>query len=247
MLTDLEIGEKNGVRVRSDSEILHDSAMGILDLASLFRKQLDDLKEEICQSKGLLRVFVHPFFEEYSTKERFQNASPTAKATEISNLILRLIENDSKNKPPILILEDYRYEEETRKRLLSHIPKGQKLYILKTYHEMGIPRFTQEYLDEEKEWPKLYTVLDEVGVKRVLIGGMNLGVNVGVTNGNYALNRQMQEKGAINDEWSVGQCVGRVAGRLSQKYDVEISCFAYPDNRNSFHEIIGRNTSVPKK
>ncbi|MBI2639405.1 MAG: hypothetical protein HYW90_00735 [Candidatus Sungbacteria bacterium] len=190
------------------------------------------LKEKIKQAKGLIRVFIHPDFERYSGFESIkEQPEDVEKLRQEEQIFRRILSSESTATPPIFIFEDgwesldYQQKEERLERLTAN-----DLFLVRTYPANPDPlplhkkpgsswRVLNEAERERREeditfmWQWLAEELKKLGVKKILIGGLEFYVTG-------------------DKDKSHSGCMGIAMNKLKKYgFDVEISALTWPDKR----------------
>jgi len=187
------------------------------------QKTLEEFKSGVEKSKGLAMIFVHPYFvtenEEWNRHENNESlaAARTMRRTDA------FIGSESKNKPPIIIFEESHRIQETAEHIRSLT--GTSVLIMPTISGTSIPALpgsnhVVSSQERAKAWPPIIRSLKYLGVKKILLGGMYLGMTTTWTH----------EK-----QIHLTECVGGVYGALSYDFEVEISSFTFPTTRKDVY------------
>lgn len=203
-----------------------------VDFLMLSQEEEDAFKKRIEQNKGLVRIFVHPYYEKitpYYSKKR-------AEKIEAINLALqKMLSLPEEKTPPILFFE----EKEKRSKLeenIGDIELKNRIYTIPTHESSPEPFIHKKGVTEEekmKNWTPVIEKLKALGVKKALIGGMQFNV--------YLLGRTYKNE---PDEIVLDYCVGEAIKRLSKDFETEISCLSLPENRRKYEEIKKRANKV---
>jgi len=186
----------------------------------VFRKRLE-------ASGGVARAFVHPFYEDHDqggeagslyVKDRFKGDRVSKE--EIQQVFFKLLKMPKEKTPPLLIFEERSFlggmEEILEKNVGTEMQND--LYIVPTVNDGSIPvRRPGDPGDAPSRWQKFNASLKELGLKKVLIGGMYL------------------IKGGPASSQRYAGCVGQATEALQNDFEVEISALSYPQNRSDFH------------
>lgn len=202
----------------------------IVDFLTLSQEQEDALKQRIEENQGLIRVFIHPYYEKTSySKER-------AEKIKAMNLALQKILSLPEEKtPPILFFE----EKEKMPKLeenMGDIELKNRIYTIPTHESSPEPSIHKKGVIEKEKmrnWTPVIEKLKALGVKRALIGGMQFKVHI--------LGRTSKNE---PDEIVLDYCVGEAVKRLSKDFETEISYLNFPENRKKYEEIKKRATRV---
>jgi hypothetical protein len=190
---------------------------------------------------GLVRVFVHPFYENYYEKGsggKILKRSETpwhkdfsdehkdklSRLKAMQDVLIKFLESDKEDTPPIIVFEERIFLREFIMELSKRAKNiKNNIYLVQTVVGRATPKVDdkEEYtnLEAGRNWHMLNDVLSEMGVKKALIAGGYL---------------------ELDSEFSdyYDRCVGGAVRGLNLDFDVEISGLTYPhsrmdDNRNS--------------
>lgn len=213
----------------------------LLELAPGEKQKLQDRIEKW---HGLVRIFVHPMYEKWrGNEEQYLKDPDKIKLVQIERVLAELLAMPEEKTPPIIIMEETAYASKVQEWLRDN-PAGSSqngVYFVKTCPNNSTPQLTdkEELTDEEKRaaWDKLIETLDDCGVKKILIGGMQLEL------GPYGIN----DWGECAPDWTgkdpyMSRCVGIAISYLSKdkagKFDVELSALTDSgDGRNYFNNF----------
>ncbi len=212
-------------------------------------------------SKGLIRIFVHPFFEVHNHPEvyaedpDFPNEEP--KNRDVDTVLQRVLEKKPEKAPPVIVLEEEKHLKKTGE-YLSFFAKesGSRSYLVPTMASSPRPKLTPpgvpDVAKSPEAWQRLTSELWDLGVRKAIIGGMYLNVrdreNVPKEDGGEALKkdwdavfdsyrRQRERQGAENTDYYLTNCVGWTVGELSRAgIETEISFATYPHSRREVQE-----------
>lgn len=198
------------------------------DLLSLSESESRELKQRIDKWKGVVRVFVHPYFIEASypreSHKDFPGHEITGKAVE------QLIGEPVSKTPPIFIFEEIGRINETTEKL-SGI-KGQPAFMIAT-ETSGI-----KFADKEWNYDRLKNLFATLGIKRIIVAGQFLGIfpNTLVDKGNLLI-----PQGFGLEEYKpwMNGCAGEVIDSLQDsRFSIELSNFNYPDSKRDLRRIM---------
>lgn len=208
---------------KGDAEYHHGLIKNFLTLPE---PDLKILKNEIKDSKNLIRIFVHPYFEEPQKKMSRREE----KIEKMQGVIEKVLGSKSEKVPPIFVME----EEDRISRLKYLIQDiiANKVYIIPTYSGSPEPKFKPKGALKEKEfflpaketWEKLIKKFKNLGVEKIIIGGMYLGVS----NSLYGKEKEPR----------LLRCVGDTINHLSRDFEVEISNLTFPDSRKKYKKVL---------
>lgn len=181
--------------------------------------ELDEAKQklleaEINQNRGLVRIFVHPYYDVYDSTVSLNDSK---KAGLVRNGLVKVIEKNGNN-IPLLVMEETGKESKTAGKLKSLIDPNinAKIYFIPTKDGFSTPQIpNQPKIDDYKRWKILVDKLEELGVKKILIGGMFLWI----------------DSRGRDEEMTGDGCLGAAIKKLSPHFEVKISNFSNPDGR----------------
>lgn len=141
-------------------------------------EEQEQLRQSLRQSRGLLLVLVHPFYESFTEETRI--SSMGVSSTIVEERIARALRNKSANHLPVLILEEERNVQKTKDRIGVNASL-RALHYIRTLPQSGTPMIAHE-LGSEKAWRVTSEFLRYVGVQKVYIGGQYRRELVGCVN-----------------------------------------------------------------
>lgn len=207
-----------------------------VDFLNLSPEQEDELKKSIEENNGLVRIFVHPFFNKITPNYKKERAEKI----KVMNLALQKILSLPKEKtPPILFFEEMEKisELEDNIQAIGTTEFKNKVYTVPTFRKDPEPAILDTdgrlIRNPEKHWKVMNEKLKSMGVKKIFIGGMEFLT--------YALGRSWPNE---PDKIEFLGCVGESVRRLSKDFDVEVSHLAFPDNRKDLDEIKKRANKI---
>lgn len=146
------------------------------DLLELTPRQVDSLRLRVIEWNGLVRVFVHPMFEKWHyPPDQYSEHLDHKKLVEIEKALSRLVTLPEIKTPPIIIMEEhYRIENLENWLVRNHFGRAQlNIYYVRTWENTSHPMIDPcAYFPPQ--WEPLVNRLDSVGVKKILMGGMQL-------------------------------------------------------------------------
>jgi hypothetical protein len=203
------------------------------DLFRLDGAQLEALKARVKKLDGLVRLFVHPFFIEARTEYGLARQ----KITFINRAINALATSDPDRVPPLVIMEGQEKLPELARNLENHSGKASSngaefkdiyvvptkaadnpepalIYAIDTGLSTGPKNAAQ--LQSQANWMALISKLHELGVTKILVGGMLVDV--------------IETASAVGaGELRARQCVGVTVNRLKNDFEVELSNLSYSE------------------
>lgn len=235
-----------------------------LNLWELSPEEKRALVERIEENKGLVRIFVHPFFEIHNIPEShtayvedpdFPDEEPGGR--DVDAILQRILEKEPEKTPPVIVLEEEKHVGKSGE-YLSFLSKesGTVSYLVSTMASSPRPKLTPPGVPDSAKspeaWQKLTSELWDLGVRRAIVGGMYLGVrdreNVPKEDGGEQLKkdwdavfdsyrRQRERQGAENTDYYLTNCVGWTVGELSRAgIQTEISFAAHPHSRRDIQK-----------
>ncbi|MES2314456.1 MAG: hypothetical protein V4524_00770 [Patescibacteria group bacterium] len=210
------------------------------DLLELTSKQREFLRLRIAKWYGLVRVFVHPMFERWHFPPGEYSKHPDHKRlVEIEKALSRLVTLPERKTPPIIIMEeDYRLE--NLKNWLAQNPFGQSqrnVYYVRTWKNTSHP-LVDPHSYYPPQWEPLVKRLGSVGVKKILMGGMQFTAS------------------AFGSDWTgkrprVDYCVGIALSYLSNdkagKFNVDLSALVDCSRSREFYIQCVNETRLKKQ
>ena len=192
------------------------------ELFDLDENQKQELRRRVEESKGLIRVFIHPIAE-------LKSGEPIENHDRVLQTLSRTI--SSEKSPPVIILENFRavdgWKEAFRKNETDSLRLAKDIYLVPTIFDYPYPvipgKPAPEERDEEDQlkdkdleyieegFRNFIEYLNGLGVKKVLVGGTSLKIIDG----------------------HITQCVGnfiQMMNELSDK-DMKLSLGTAPLNR----------------
>lgn len=199
-------------------------------LRNLWELSIEDheaLAKRIESNRGLIRIFVHPFFE---TAEHYRADSKEAERIQRIDIALQKMAKMEPNKtPPILLFEPYAKINELAAKLTKD--SKNEFYTIPTQSHSPQPYFDGDNigLDQDIHWSKNWSVfidwLKEMRVKKIILGGQYL--IIGSRFGIPSSPKDLEVRG----------CVGAAGRMLAKDFEVEFSNFAQPETRKEAKEI----------
>ena len=220
----------------SESERKEDKSRKIfLDFFELSKEQELLLQEGVEKNNGLIRVFIHPYY-----KAPEEELEEPLKIVLIDKAIKKILYLAPDKTPPVFIFEEERKINRLRDSFEFEAQFLQnRIYIVPTFMDSSWPKIgslngsrnekQQEIFDREEEWDFLNRRLKELGVKKILMGGMNLYIET------------KPRPGKID----FCGCVGGAINHLGPEFKVDISNLTLPDGRKQFKQaIIKKNKNL---
>lgn len=255
--------EAANFRFPENREVDESRAINIYELSP---DEKEELKTRIQQSDGLVVVAIHPYFDDnYAASSRdplFNDVNEKKKVQNqrIQNVLKRVLAKPEF--PPVLVFEDWDYLSSTAEKLSGDdaTKDKSKFYMVPTSDSDSVPvpdkalseeiNLNHGYVDPKNQevlWNEIMNLLEDLGVKNIIIGGTNLTINAGRDNRNvkgekfdqaYWSKRKNQPRPNTYDPgYHLASCVGNAANWLSRKFQVELSTFAAPLNRGDVKAV----------
>jgi hypothetical protein len=191
-------------------------------------EQISHLKERIEKSKGVIRMFMHPF---YDKSYAFKSANNEQTPDSMRQGLKRLVRLPEEKTPPIFIFEEEENYLNLLEKLLADL--NQDIYIIPTHRDSGrlslkshddvVKYLSNIYESNKRNYQILADKLADVGTKEILLGGMSLLIY----------------KNEHPEDTLVKGCVSSPLRLLSTRFPITISHFTHPD-KNEFIEIFDR-------
>lgn len=162
------------------------------------------LKEEIARHDGLVRIFVHPFFNKIvglkhvasgNLNEQIERRYKALDESEddidrrearVTKGLVRILESSDEQTPPVLIFEEKDSMPISEKIIEKLAPKTNKpIYFVATHQWDPVPMIAGElpqnrYGDRrgaDEAWELLSEYFENLGIKKILLGGQLLYLN----------------------------------------------------------------------
>ena len=219
------------------------------DLFELGEEQRRGLIGRIGQWKGVIRVFVHPFF--YYSPESIrlkvghleddgQLAAHGANTSDffVAQNMLNLLKRKKAETPPILLFEEASRLKQSAALIGEFVTQNYSdnhPYFIATEDKFGNPK--------DHDWESIKKEFLELGIKKVLVAGNMLVIGnkgaTGVSKDIFNLAPRSQteidqyEKKKQKFIWAYYKCVGAVVTNLREgkNFEVDISNFNFPASR----------------
>jgi len=211
----------------------------IHNLFDISKEGFKKLSERIKDAKGLIRIFIHPFYEYYYSDPNEKTDFARSKLM-TKGLIEKNLSKNIDVVPPLIIFEGRDSIESYRDEIIPSLARStNETYFVPTFNFNSTPNPFYDPGDDDKEkmdteWKIMNDLLSSLGVTKIVLGGYQMGFSSEKpdTNIDYIdYHQQRKQKGAKNQKYFPKNCVGNAYAYLSKQFDVELSNFAYPDNR----------------
>lgn len=229
----------------------------ILSFFELNKEEEKNLKEEVKKHNGLVRIFVHPEFEEYAKYEETKQRAKTAeKLRQMNSALQRILESSSDKLPPIIILhavegigcllvydakspshmrQDYNVATKILERKnnwmndVKYNSRDNNIYVVPTKSFSPDPVLLYAH-NEDEAWGEMADELKSLGVKKILIGGAEL-----YTPDKIYMEKNMskfaEQDGTIDVMKYLAGCLGITIHQLKGNFDLELSALTFPEGR----------------
>lgn len=201
----------NEVEKRSKKEDI--SKGEFIDFQKMSSEQEEWLRKKIEKNKGGIIVFIHPYYPEENsigTDIGFGNPEDLKKMRES---LSKLLDSKRENNPPILIFHDAEKLDDLRGLLENNLSASALL----------IGTNSNDPSPKEGNWQELNDKLKSIGVKKVLLAGMNLVVVWPDS----------------DEEPELGGCLMQAAEEFSKEFQVSVSRRVYPNSREDYYAYGG--------
>lgn len=203
-------------------EFLHPGK--ILSLFELTDEEKNLLSQRIKEANGLVRIFVHPYYQKYKVARGYVPPRPiedepeekTKKET-LNRAILKMAKLTPEKTPPIFFFEEFERVNEFKKKVEGVLRN--EFYIVPTEPSEPKPKIDSEDLVDS--WHTLSNKLHELEVKKILIGGMYFEVNY----------ERPRPEGDDSPLW---QCVGVTIDNLRKDFEIEVSNLTLMHGRKEY-------------
>ena len=225
-------------------------------------REIEELRARVEAARGVIRVFVHPFYFSYDPdqlsylddkdEERYQQAS-----TFIHDTMCTTVDSGV----PTFFLEEgeVRFSEyaggsgdltsfNKTKQILENSGFKNIVYMIPTQLDQSQPkRPNAAPAMETEDWKYLRNLFQNIGVRRILLGGFNLGLKAThkrdkkynwVSTRELAGRRQNWRLAGRSGKVTLDGCVGDFYEKLKKDFEVEISHAAFPDNRKTLKPLM---------
>lgn len=196
----------------------------VQEFFELTQEKESALQERIAKANGLVRIFVHPDFKQYSEfKDIKEDPEAVKRLQEAENAFKRILSSDSESLPPVFVFEGGRDKDQFEKKEddLRTIAK-KDVIVIRTELANPNPLYPDrqrnyrwhllDISDEERKqmWELVIHGFKRWGVKKILIAGMEL---------------------YVSPEESVehGGCLGAAISTLKEHFEIKISLLTWPD------------------
>lgn len=215
----------------------------IINLAEITPEQTQKLQSRVDSSNGLIRVFIHPFYEEYVKTKCYKDYVHDGTYPRIGAIkegIGRILALSANKTPPVFIFE----EQESLKRTvktISHMNRRSEneAYFVPTQFNHPEPKFNDK---KGKNWTRLNLIFKHLGVAKILIGGTRLSLTYVkdrrlLFSESAMFRHQLAKSGAKTTSISIDLCVGLAIDKLAKNFDIELSALTHPHSRVDLRKL----------
>ena len=149
------------------------------NLLRLNPDEKNELIKRVGEWKGLVRIFVHPLFEKWHWPAEQYGTDPSHKRLiQIEEAVSRLLSMPERKTPPIIIMEESIFIENLKGWLdRPELSLKTNAYYVETRRNNPTPLLeTCENQYGSIAWKKLIDTLTDLGVRKILLGGMQFEV-----------------------------------------------------------------------
>ncbi|MEK7618254.1 MAG: hypothetical protein AAB410_03845 [Patescibacteria group bacterium] len=207
----------------------------------LTEQERENLLQRVVQSRGIVRLVVHPFFDVYNTRHspgRVYDLEEDPR-TDFARIGLDRILKKINSAPPVFVLEEAERIKETSRTLVNMLggdpeSKGSPVYLIPSFSSSAEPfisnpvdlyrrgTLTEVYKKKLQQrhdynWKELAERLKTFGVTKVIVGGMHFIVS--------------------EDDLYSSQCVGDAIDSLRPHFQIQISHFTSPSHRGNMQGV----------
>ncbi len=188
-----------------------EKAKYVYDIFKLTEEEKEALRARVLESKGLARIMVHPY---YIAQKRMHDPDVLQhydlnRVGIVENGFKRILETGSNT--PVVLFEAHGMVSHTVGKINKFLEKSKNsIYLVPTYPDNPRPYFPN-YRYSGEEWHKLIELLKDLGIKKLIIGGMLL-------------------HNVYNQDSLMG-CVGTTVNKLSDDFEVQVSSISSPESR----------------
>lgn len=203
----------------------------VIQLPLVSPAQQIDAQERILKWNGLIRIFIHPFYEEnirsrcwdnHTVKNTFPRILAPEKGLE------RLLALEKAKTPPIFVFEEAINCADTTKRLQKmNQNSGNDIYLIPTVTDCSVPYLPMYNRNiYAGPWVYLVSIFRDLYVKKIIIAGQRLIIEPGTDH--------------LNDQgvgYRAYRCVGSAIDRLRPHFNVIVSGMTHPHSRVDINRV----------
>lgn len=202
----------------------------VIDFNNLDNVQTTVLKKRIALFNGLIRIFIHPFYEENHESICWQEKNAYPRVEFPSKGLTRILSLPSNKTPPVIVFEELCNLLKTKVRLSQMNSKSDnEVYLLSTYPDQSVPNLLaeqQQSIDDKINWWNLISTFRNLDVKKIIIGGQRLIVQPGYDHTN-----------SKNFKYETRRCVGGAIKNLGRNFQIEVSTLTHPHSRFDIENV----------
>lgn len=200
-----------------------------MELFRIDGEKLEQIKAHIERSNGLVLALVHPYY----SKDFFWSEQQREQKKESLRTMRRIdafIGSKSQSKPVVVIFEESHLMNETIDHL-NRIAPTADILVTPTLISSSLPNLrdvrghSEERID--RSWEPIRKALHYLGVKKIILGGMNLSKSGAEAQGRLPVSTPLSSR--------YTECVAGTWRALQNEFEVEISSFAYPNARRDVY------------
>lgn len=183
-------------------------------------------QEYLSESKYSIRMFIHPAAYSFATGTLLTTSNEHKKPID---LLKKIATRQLRKRVPIVVFED-QGEVKWLIRELEQLPLKTKIFVIKTSYDDPEPLIG---------WDAALTLLKNLGIRRIILCG------------NYFLlkdkNPLRKEEKTQDRDYKLGGCVVGAALICSEWFEICISHFVNPDNRELYATYYGKFNPIDHK
>ena len=227
-----------------------------INIASISPSQTQRLQERVAAFHGLVRVFIHPYYEKYTNSKEYRDRiidNQYPKIDAIEKGLARILSLPPEKTPPVIIFEESSKLNETARTLADiNQDSGNEVYLVPTRRGKSEPLFHGDDAEWWSGWQRIFEYFKQWKVTNTLIGGCRLTI---VNSENFQIQddegqsyrQQLGLLGEVYTNFCALQCVGEAIRQLSKHFNIEVSSLTHPHSRIdisrlSMNNKIGRHT-----
>lgn len=199
------------------------------NVLSLTEEERETLKSRIAESQGLVRIVIHPYYlkqiASLSDSSEYKIKLHGPRATIVEESFDRMLK--AKSTVPIMLFDSEERIGGTKQKIDPILKaSGNELYLVPTYDASPVPS-AKVSKSVEGEWKFFIDIMKNLGVKRLIVGGMYLFVDVSI--------------GSKQNSENLRGCVGVAIDALSPYFAIQTSSIAHPKSRKDISEETLKN------
>ena len=200
--------------------------IGVKEVFNLTPDDLEVLRKSIEKNNGNIRVFIHPWYSEFAGFGSYTLVAPKRGLENQSKFAIKgffkVIFSENLKNVPVFIFEEERNMDVFVESLKNQVDIGDiksNVIIIPTKPDESTPYLSNSVNKDEKPWDWSNKFLSNLGVRAILLGGMNLSIT-----------KRISER--INKEYPMlEECVSDFYYHHLENFDIEFSSFTHPNNR----------------